>query len=323
MQRHALLLTGAAPGKQYVEQYAGWTDALYDILTTEYGYADDRLTALFGRGADENDRIDGPCRLENIREEFQKLQHTTKHGDQVFICLIGQSTVSGRTVSGRTASDQSAKFNIIGPDITGEEFAALLATLPGRNVIVVNTTTVSAPFCRPLSGPGRIIISATRSGTEKYDTRFPEYFIAALKDRAADRDKNRRVSLWEALDYASRGVTESYEAQDRLPTEHATLDDNGDGEFNVKPDPAQNDGQLAQIAFIDNTALQGDSEVPAELQALDARRRELERNVTLLRSRKAELPEDKYQVQLESLLIELARVTRDLKSQQSELNDVP
>ena len=97
----------------------------------------------------------------------------------------------------------------------------------------------------------QLAISATRSRAEKYNTQFARYFIDALEGRAGDRDKNRRVSIWEAFIFATKSVQQWYADQKRIPTEHATLEDNGDGIFSLDPGPGQDDGSLAQIAYLD------------------------------------------------------------------------
>ena len=61
-----------------------------------------------------------------------------------------------------------------------------------------------------LAGPGRIIVTATKTGGERNETRFPAFFVEAFGDEAADRDRNGRVSALEAFDYAPR-VVASYE----------------------------------------------------------------------------------------------------------------
>jgi hypothetical protein len=169
---------------------------------------------------------------------------------------------------------------------------------------------------------GASLSSATRSEAEKYDTVFAEFFLAALDGRAGDRDKNRRVSIWEAFRFASQKVEQWYADQGRIPTEHAVLDDNGDGIFSADPHPLEDDGMLAQIAYLDPIPVKlTDAEASsgpdsAVIRDLTTRIRELERSVFLLRSRKAELPTDLYQQEMEMLLIDLARTSR-------KLNDMP
>ena len=101
--------------------------------------------------------------------------------DLLFVVLIGHGTFDGA----------DAKFNLVGPDLESAEWAALLAGLPGR-VVVVNTTSASFPFLERLAGARRVVITATDSAAQRFDTVFPEYFIRALRSDAADIDKNGR-----------------------------------------------------------------------------------------------------------------------------------
>ncbi len=151
----------------------------------------------------------------------------------------------------------------------------------------MNTTSSSFPFCTALSGPGRVIVCVTRSRAEKYNTIFAQYFIAALDGHAGDRDKNRRVSIWEAFGFAAKNVEKWYADQSRIPTEHAVLDDNGDGIFSVDPNPVKDDGRLAQIAYLDLIAAEPTADgIPTGVDVtlmrdLTAKIRELERSVFL------------------------------------------
>ena len=132
--------------------------------------------------------------------------------------LIGHGTFDGHT----------AKFNLRGPDVTAEELAEWLKPLK-RPLAVINCASASAPFINRLAGENRVVITATKSGDEQNFARFGQYISAAIADPAADLDKDGQVSLLEAYLTACRQVAEFYEQEARLATEHALLDDNGDG----------------------------------------------------------------------------------------------
>ena len=76
----------------------------------------------------------------------------------------------------------------------------------------------------------RIVMTATRAGTEKNATFFARYFVEALRDSTADTDKNEIISALEAFKYADQKTAKYYETQKRLSTEHAILEDTGKGE---------------------------------------------------------------------------------------------
>ncbi|MGC3960077.1 MAG: hypothetical protein QM813_19740 [Verrucomicrobiota bacterium] len=184
-----------------------------------------------------------------------------------------------------------------------------------RPLVVINCASASAPFLKTLSGPNRVIITATRSGNEMNFTRFGEYFAKALATLESDLDKDGQVSLLEAFLMASRHVAEFYRTEGRLLTEHALLDDNGDGQgtpadwfrgvraIKKAKDDTSADGTRANQLYL---------VLSAEEHALSvdvrAQRDALEVSVVRLREAKSRMLEADYYRQLETILLELARL---------------
>jgi hypothetical protein len=224
---------------------------------------------------------------------------------QLWLILIGHGTFDGK----------EARFNLRGPDLSATDLASWL--LPFRRPLAfVNTASASAPFLNKLSATNRVIITATRSGHEQYFTRFGQYLAEALIDPRADLDKDGQVSLLEAFLSASRQTSEFYKVEGRIATEHALLDDNGDGlgtqadwfrglrVIKIPKEGATADGLLArQYHLIPSQADRGLS--PEQR----ARRDALERAVLVHREKKSQLAEEEYYQELEKLLLELARVS--------------
>ena len=235
---------------------------------------------------------------------LDELAARVKTGDQITLYFIGHGS----------GAEEEAKFNIVGPDITGVEFAEMLDRFGQQDMVVVNTTSASFGFSSSLSSEGRVVISSTRSPSERYDPIFSGYFIEALDQRNGDRDKNNRVSMLEAFEYAKANVELWYEEQGRLAAEHAGLDDNGDALFSLNPAVDVADGRLAEIAYID-TLVDDSAGLSAEALQLKARIQELERSVIIMRGRKAEYLEADYWSQMEVLLVELARATARFNAQ--------
>ena len=313
-QKFVVIFGGAAADERYQAQFRQWTLKLREILVQDYGYPPDHITLLLNRGDPEVSKIAGPCRLETILETMERLRKKVQPGDQVTIFFVGHGT----------SDDQDAKFVVVGPDISGAKFAEILEGFSDQDIAVVNTTSSSHPFCTQLSAPGRVIVCATRSAAERYDTIFGLFLLEALQNHAADRDKNRRVSLLEVFLYVRQKVKTWYTDRDRLPSEHPTLDDNGDGRFNADPDPARDEGELAQIAEVDTLAAfipqaVAGGPVSETLRELTARVHALERSVILLRNQKTEMSDGDYWQQMESLLIDLARSSRRLKFFRADL----
>ena len=161
-----------------------------------------------------------------------------------------------------------ARFNIPGPDLSPADMDDLLDGLGQRRITFVNTATASGAFVEALSAPGRTIITATRSGREQNMTRFGLHFVDAFADEGADIDKDERVSMLEAFGYALAEVEREYEGDNQLLTEHAMLDDNGDGEGSRELDELDGDGALARVVFLRSLGGAGGGEaVSPELRA--------------------------------------------------------
>jgi hypothetical protein len=305
--KYAVILTGPTVGEENTQRFRQWAFSLHDILARDYGYSSDTISLLYDRGDQDypgGDRVDGSCDRAGIEREFAALANRVKTGDQITVFLIGHGS----------GADDEAKFNIVGPDITGAEFATILDQFRQQDIVIVNTSSASYSFSASLSSEGRVVISSTRSPSEKYDPIFSRYFIEALDSRKGDRDKNNRVSMLEAFNYAKANVDAWYEEQGRLASEHAGLDDNGDALFTLNPTLNEPDGRLAEIAYID-TLQEDNRDLSAAALALKSRMQELERDVFILRGRKADYLEADYWQRLEALLVDLARTTGQFNAQ--------
>jgi len=305
--KYAVILTGPTVGDENKSTFRQWAFSLHDILARDYGYSSDTITLLYDQGEQDipgGERVDGSCDRAGIEQSLATLRTQVKTGDQITIFLIGHGS----------GADEEAKFNIVGPDITGIEFASILDQFDQQDIVIVNTTSASYGFSASLSSEGRVVISSTRSPSERYDPVFSRYYIEALDSRKGDRDKNNRVSMLEAFNYAKANVDQWYEDQGRLASEHAGLDDNGDALFSLNPTVNEADGRLAEIAYID-TLIDNSQDLSPQARQLKARMQELERSVFILRSNKADYLEADYWLQMEELLIELARTTGQFNAQ--------
>lgn len=311
--KYAVIMVGPAVGETNEERFRQWGLSLHDILARDYGYSSDTITLLYNDGEaafNGAERIDGITDREGIEQALTALHERVNTGDQITIYLIGHGS----------GAEQEAKFNIVGPDITGIEFADMLDRFDRQDMVIVNTTSASYGFSASLSSEGRVVISSTRSPSERYDPVFSGYFIEALDGRNGDRDKNNRVSILEAFEYAKANVEQWYSEQGRLASEHAGLDDNGDSMFSLNPGMNEADGLLAEIAYID-TLVDDTAGLSAEALASKARMQELERSVFILRGRKAEYLEADYWREMETLLVDLARATARFNAQTATTAD--
>lgn len=294
-QRFALIVSGATGGEEYAAQYTAWTDGLSRTLTGRLGFEPGHVTVLT-----ESEMPAEAATAQNVRKAITAIREAMRREDLLFVLLIGHGTFDG----------VDAKFNLVGPDLEASEWAALLGPLPGR-VVVVNSTAGSFPFIEPLSGPRRTVITATDSVAQRFDTVFPEYFVKAFEDDAADLDKNGRISIWEAFTFATSGVRRHYQQQGQLSTERALLDDNGDG-VGTSATEQGGDGAQASRMYLDPD-VPGAAPTDEELLKLLQRKALLEGELEELKIRKAFLPAEEYAKEFERIITEYARVAHDVR----------
>jgi len=204
------------------------------------------------------------------------------------------------------------KFNLPGPDISGEELASLCDRVPVKRQLIVNTSSASGGSIGALQKPGRIVIAATKTGTEKNATVFARYWVEALRDASADVDKNELISALEAFQYADHKTTSFYESQKRLATEHAIIEDTGKKEGVRAPSTENGEGLLAtNFVLLRLGSAQKAANDPSKRALLD-KKEELERKIDTLKYQKAAMSAEDYKTQLSGALVELARVQQEL-----------
>jgi hypothetical protein len=297
-EKYAVVISGAAGGDAYAQKYAKWRASFTDLLRTKFGYTPERLIVL---AESESDGVRRATR-EHVQQVFGELRKKLTKEDQLLVFLIGHGT---------TSDGEDAKFNLVGPDLSATEWADLVKPLPGR-LVFVNTTSASFPFLRKLAARGRVVLTATDSSAQQFETVFPEFFLEAFEEGGADLDKSGRVSLWEAFTFASAGVRGWFEQKGQLPTERPLLDDTGSGIGREAQNPGV-DGAVARVTYLAPDAVLA---LPSDATqaALVKRRADLERQVEELKARKESTPTDQYDAELEKLLVEIARISQQLRA---------
>ncbi len=300
-QTYLVLITGLGGEPRFCARFHETAVTLADAAVARHGVHRDRVTYLGARPALDPARITARSTKDTIVMTLGDLAERAESGAAVVIVLIGHGSQSGGP----------PKFNIPGPDLTAPEFAALLDRFPTQRVVVVNTTSASGGWIRSLSAPNRTIVTATRSGIERHESYFGTHFAAAFVSDDADTDQNGRTSILEAFEYARREVRRIYESDNRLLTEHALIDDNGDGEGSLEPNVTTGDGALAARLFLDDVsaAASGDPVIIA----LEQQRDSLALEVEALRARRSAMDQTIYDSAMESLLLQVARVGHALR----------
>jgi len=277
---HVLVVAGLSGDPAFKSRFASAVAAVRSAATTRWGVSDGDLVVL----TEDSTAYNGRSTRENIGAAFVALGKRAQAGDVVLVLLVGHGSGEGA----------SSKVNLPGPDATASEYAAWIAPLSKQQVVFVNAATGSGDFVPALAAPGRVVVTATRSAVEKNDAEFLQHFTRALTTDDADVNKDGRLSVLEAFRFARAEVIKSYEASNRMLTEHAVLSDSV---------------TAGRVAF-GRTATTSDPRIAA----LMAERQALESQVAAVRARKADMDSAPYDAELEKLLIAIAEKTAAIKA---------
>jgi hypothetical protein len=305
-----IVVIGAPGTPEYSREFTQWADRWAQAAQK----ASARVVQI-GRDDVEPTTVPATNPTTSPTTDKQRLQNaltaeTTEPVQPLWLVLMGHGT----------SDTKDTKFNLRGPDVSNQELADWLRPMK-RPVAIIDCSAASAPFLNRLSVPGRVVITATRSGSEIQYSRFGEYLSAAIADPAGDLDKDGQTSLLEAFLAAAHRTEEFYKQAGRLATEHALLDDNGDGlgtgaEFfeGIRATKAARAGapldgpRARQWHLVLSPAEQA---IPADVRA---QRDEIELSIESLRQRKSSMPETAYYAQLEELMLKLSKLYQRIES---------
>jgi hypothetical protein len=287
---YCVTIAGLGGEPDYEQRFTATANDLDRILKTSGG--DIHVVTLTGASATRA----------HVEETLSSVARQARAEDDFVLILIGHGSYDG----------SEYKFNLPGPDISASELAALCDRIPAKRQLLVNTTSASGGSIAALTKPGRAVIAATKTGTEKNATVFARYWVEALRDPTTDTNKNDAISALEAFQYATNKTAAFYDSQKRLATEHAVFDDAGKNDPVRVPSTESGEG-----LFLSNFTLVrlGDAQKafsdPAKRDLL-AKKEELEQRIDSLKYQKAAMAEDDYKQQLTAALVELARVQQEL-----------
>ena len=213
--RVCLVITGLGGLPEYEENFLDWGSETQAVFQDQLG---SKVYYLDGRTQKKTD----------ILEIFNTIASTASL-DEVWIFLIGHANYDNRQY----------KFNISGPDLTDDEIRNFLDSLGDTRVFLIAATSSSGVLASKLTQANRVIVTATRSQTEKQPPLFMSFFLEAVASAAADTDKSGRVSLLEAYLFSQQKVADWFEEKGRILTEHPLLEDNGRIRLGDKEDPLQ------------------------------------------------------------------------------------
>ena len=315
-----IIVQGASGQEEYGKAFSVWRDRW--IASGKRGQAQ---TLVIG----DDQKTNSKSQLKQLLTK-QDNQHQTQ---PLWLVFLGHGTFDGTT----------AKFNLKGPDVSATELANWLEPIR-RPIVFINCSSSSAPFLtiakehaaaqanRPSTEASQLVrciaITATKSGHEMNFSRFGDFLSASIADPKADIDKDGQTSLLEAYLLASQRTQAFYDTDNRLATEQALLDDNGDG-FGT---PAAFFKGVRAVKKAENSASLDRLTshqihlVPSERErnmppAIKAKRNALERKLEVLRQKRNALGDDSYFKLVEPIAYELAKLYDLLDSKtQSQSN---
>jgi hypothetical protein len=277
---HTFIVSGLGGEPQYEERFRQQAE---EIATIARGLAESPEHVVMLVGAEVN--------RDAIRTQMRGLAERAAPNDLVTIVLIGHGTYDG----------EEYRFNIPGQDITGSELQRLLSALRAREQLIVNATSASGATIDKWSQPGRVLITATKSGGERTATRFAQFWTEALKAGNADSNRDEIVTAGEAFEYASRQVAAAFKADVALATEHPRIE----GTDAAAGFTVARFGSAASVSS------------DPEVNALLAQRAALERDLGAIKERKPSLSEEAYYNELESVLVKFAQLQQQIDSKQA------
>ena len=280
---HVLVVSGLSGDPTFKRSFEQIAGAVQAAARTKWGVSDSSLVILT-----EDSLPSALSRARSTRENsasaFTTRSTRVQPGDVVLVVLLGHGSGEG----------PGSKVNLPGPDATATEYASWIAGFARQSVVFVNAATGSGDFLPVLGGPGRIVITATRSAVERNESVFAGLFAKALASDEADADKDGRISVLEAVRYTTREVAKVYDGTGRMQTEHAQISDST---------------RAVSVSF-GKTVVSTDPRVTA----LVAERQALESAVAALRTRKSTMDAAAYDAELERLLLAIAEKTQAIRA---------
>lgn len=302
-QTHLVIVSGLGGEAKYAAQFRALSQSLADAAVKRFGIPQSEVLWFGEDSVSRQPYFSGQSTKANVERALTQLAAKSSRGDQIVLVLIGHGSGEG----------ENSKISIPGPDLTAADFARLLGQFKAQQLAFIDMTSASGDMLPIVSAPNRVVITATKSGFERNESHFGQFFIDALTKDVADVDKDGRISLLEAFNYATAETKRLYESDTRLQTEHAQLDDVGAKAGVPDPDGRTTQGLLARRFFLDAGRIASAGSNDPQLAALYKDKFALEDQINQLRTKKKSMTPDAYDDALEDLLVQLARKAKTIR----------
>ena len=226
--RRALILCGLPGDAPHRKLFGESLELLYDGLTNHHGFQGENVHVLWPDAPVEKDgpgvkATRGVSTREALAKSVEEIRAALAPSDALWIFVLGHGHYDAR----------QSWLNLPGPDMSHVEFGKLFAGLACQEQVFFITTPCSGFFTKPLSQPGRIVITATEPDLEVNETNFPHKLAKAIGSPPSygefDVDQDRQVTLLDVYLWTARETAQEYATGELAATEHAQIDDSGDG----------------------------------------------------------------------------------------------
>ncbi len=308
-KRYALLIAGLGGTQEYTEKFHSYLYDARKTLIEKFQFPEEAIFVLADSRSEEENYINEISSAENITAYCSTLSGKVTENDDVYIILFGHGSYDGK----------NAMLNIPRKDLKDSDYAGLLDPINAYKIVFINTTSCSGPFIAHLTAPNRIIITATKSGTERTDTVFPRFLIEAMSSSVSDWDRNGDISVLEIYRYAAESTIRWYEESNHLATEHSLLEDTGDNSaYGIEELAKSGEGNFSGTTYLLEKSITLLSAVSSEgdsvLVKLFNEKKLVDRAISTLQTEKVNYPEQEYYEKLEPLLIRLSEINSEIES---------
>ena len=285
-QTQLVIISGIGGDPRYTRQFGELSASLAQAANARARLPDTTIVWLGDTSSSRNKWFRGTSTRENVERTLSRL--AARPGtDPVIVVLVGHGSGEGA----------ETRISLPGPDVTAADFARMLDRFGDRRVAFVNLTSASGDMLPVLASRTRVVVTATKSSFQRNETQFGRYFVDAFAKDGADTDKDARISLLEAFRYAEAETKRYYETDNKLPTETSQIADAG---------------QLAARFFL--TGGGAGAAASGRLATLYGERNVLDERIQALKKRKPAMTSDAYDSELETILLELARTSREIRT---------
>lgn len=285
-QTQLVIISGIGGDPRYTRQFGDLSASLAQAANQRARLPDTSIVWLGDTSSSRNKWFRGPSTRANVEQTLNRLA-ARGGSDPLVMVLIGHGSGEGA----------ETRISLPGPDVTAADFARMLDRFGARRIAFVNLTSGSGDMLPVLASQGRVVITATKSSFQRNESQFGRFFVDAFANDGADTDKDARISLLEAFRYAESETKRFYETDNKLSTETSQIADAG---------------QLAGRFFLSGGG--GAVAASGRLATLYGERTALDERIQALKRRKSGMTADAYDDALETILIELARKSREIRA---------